>query len=103
MADGPSINVVPPADGHGSDGDSDDAESLEHPTVRITRVLQAALTHAPLVKVNLSKCGLDSRSFGPLAQVISTRPGISMINVSKNALDKNSVPDICSILLRINS
>merc|ERR1719359_2045623 len=99
--DAPAINIVAPA--AGSEADSEDTESLENPTVRITRLLQAALTHAPLVKVNLSKCGLDSRSFGPLAQVLSTRPGIQMINVSHNHLENTSVPDICSLLLRISS
>jgi hypothetical protein len=101
MAEVPGIVIMPP--GAASDDDSDNAESAENPTVRITRLLQAALTHAPLVKVNLSKCGLDSRSFGPLAQVLSTRPGINAINVSHNRLDSSSVPDICSLLLRINS
>jgi hypothetical protein len=93
---------MPPAGG-GSDDDSEDTESELNPTVRITRILQAALTHAPLMKANLSKCGLDSRSFGPLAQVLSTRAGIMAINVSHNRLDSASIPDICSILLRIPS
>jgi hypothetical protein len=103
----PQINVVGPGGslpaGAGSEGDSEDMESTPNPTVRITRLLQAALTHAPLVQVNLSKCGLDARSFGPLAQVLSTRPGIQSINVSHNRLDSSAVPDICSLLLRLGS
>merc|ERR1719440_251521 len=101
--DVPGIVLSIPGGGGGSEADSEDTESTDNPTVRITRLLQAALTHAPLVKVNLSKCGLDARSFGPLAQVLSTRPGIQMINVSHNRLDSSAVPDICSLLLRLGS
>jgi hypothetical protein len=99
MADGPGLVVQIP----GSDAGSEDVESTANPTVRITRTLQAALTQAPLLKVNLSNCGLDPKSFAPLAQVLSTRADVRSINVSHNRLNNKSLPEICSLLLRIES